>query len=338
MSERTKKQHVVPRFYLRHFTQADGELWTHDCVAATARKSTPEKTAFETNIYTPVGEDGTRIDLIEDTLAKIESQAAGVYSDLLSFKRLDPVAKLDFAAFLATMFARSPAQLRQFAQTMGQMALWGGRHEMDRAFREREERGEVSEADRAIQKILHDNEMFRMDVDRRVGLLAFQQAETLMHLMAQMNWSYEISERQQLVTSDNPVFWVKGGGPPVPAAYGFGLGNPFAVIPFPLSPGVILRLDWRRDGAWKKAKLERQRAKLANQYQAKHKERLLFFRDEDQGLCTLAMKYKDPVNQINLGMPSPNIDVVRKLPGSQTKAPADVQVNEGQGRGGRSCE
>ncbi|WP_245511913.1 DUF4238 domain-containing protein [Rhizobium beringeri] len=77
MSERTKRQHVVPRFYVRYFTQQDGELWTHDCVTGTARRSTPEKTAYETNIYTPAGEDGARIDLIEDTLAKIESQAAG---------------------------------------------------------------------------------------------------------------------------------------------------------------------------------------------------------------------------------------------------------------------
>jgi len=124
MSERTKRQHVVPRFYLRHFTQPDGELWTHDCVTGTARRSTPEKTAYETNIYTPTGEDGARIDLIEDTLAKIESQAAKIY----------------------------------------------------------------------------------------------------------------------LATSDNPVFWVKGGGAADPSGYGFGLGNPFAVIPFPLSPGLSFGL------------------------------------------------------------------------------------------------
>ncbi len=128
MSERTKRQHVVPRFYLRQFAQPDGELWTHDCIAGNARKSTPEKTAYETNIYTLTGEDGARIDLIEDTPATFESQAAGVYPELLALKPLDKIAKLDFAAFLATMFARSPAQLRQFAQAMGQMAFWAGRH------------------------------------------------------------------------------------------------------------------------------------------------------------------------------------------------------------------
>lgn len=313
MSERTKRQHIVPRFYLRHFSQPDGELWTHDCVTGIARKTTPEKTAYETNIYTPTGDDGVRIELIEDTLATIESQAATIYPELLSFKPLTPVAKLDFAAFLATMFARSPAQLRQTAQLMGQMALWGGKHEIEREYREKEARGDISAAEAAVSELLHNNEMYTMSVDRRVGLLAFQHAETLMHLMAQMNWSFEISDGQQLATSDNPVFWVKGGGPRDQQGFGFGLGNPNAVIPFPLTPNVILRLDWRSDGAWKKFKLDRQRAKLANQYQAKHKERLLFYRDRDEGLNTLGMKYKAPANQIGAGIPTPAIDVVRKL-------------------------
>ncbi|TCU15576.1 DUF4238 domain-containing protein [Rhizobium laguerreae] len=296
MGERTKRQHIVPRFYLRHFTQADGELWTHDCVSGSARKSTPEKTAYETNIYTPLGEDGVRIDLVEDSLAKIESSAAQIYPDLLSFRRLSNVAKADFAAFLGTMFARSPAQLRQFAQFMGQMTSWGTKHEMEREFRLKEENGELSELDAAVREILHDDDLFTMSVDRRVGLLAFQQAASLSKIMMRMTWNYEISENQQLVTSDNPMFWVRGGGPADIGAYGFGLGNSHAVIPFPISPSVILRLDWRPDIEWKKLKLDRQRAKLANQYQAKHKERFLFFRDHDQGLLNLAMKYRDPVN------------------------------------------
>ncbi|WP_432284233.1 DUF4238 domain-containing protein [Aminobacter sp. BA135] len=313
MRERTKRQHVVPRFYLRYFTQPDGELWTHDCVTGSARKTTPEKTAFETNIYTPLGEDGSRIDLIEDTLATIESQAAAIYPELLGFRPLGEVTKLDFAVFLATMFTRSPAQLRQFAQLMGQMASWGGELEMEREYRRRQRAGEISTADTAVREILRNKEMYKMNVDRRIGLLAFQQAEALAHLMTRMTWSFEISDNEQLVTSDNPMFWVKGGGPADLQGYGFGLGNRYAVVPFPLSPGVILRLDWRADGAWKKFRLERQRAKLANQYQAKHKERLLFFRDHEQGLVTLAMKYKAPVNLINAGVPSPTIDIVRKL-------------------------
>ncbi|WP_049730531.1 DUF4238 domain-containing protein [Rhizobium ecuadorense] len=313
MSERTKRQHVVPRFYLRYFTQADGELWTHDCISGNARKTTPEKTAYETNIYTPVGEDGVRVDLIEDTLAKIESRAAEIYPDLLSFKKLSDVAKLDFAVFLATMFTRSPAQLRQFAQFMGQMAVWGSKHEMEREYRAKERDGSLSEIDAAVWELLQNDQLYELSVDRRVGLLAFQQADTLAHLMTRMTWNYEISEGQQLATSDNPMFWVKGDGPTYVGAGGFGVGNPHAVIPFPLSPNVILRLDWRPDIVWKKLGLDRRRARLANQYRAKHKERFLFFRDRDDGLCSLAMKYGDPVTLLSTGAPSQNVRVVRKL-------------------------
>jgi hypothetical protein len=313
MSGRTKRQHFIPRFYLKHFSQPDGELWTHDCLSGSARKTLPEKTALETNIYTPVGDDGSRIELIEDALAKIESDAALIYPDLLAFRKLSDDAKEKFSFFLATMFTRSPAQLRQFAQLTGQMALWAGKHEMDRDFREKEQVEELSVVDASVRKILHNNDAYTMSVDRRVGLLAFEQAETLAKVMMQMTWNYEISADQQLVTSDNPMFWVRGGGPRDGAApYGFGLSNPYAVIPFPLSPALILRLDWRPDVVWKKHRLERQRAKQANQYRAKYKEKLLFFRDYDEGLVSLAVKYRDPVNLLSTGVPSPNIKVVRK--------------------------
>lgn len=312
MSGRTKKQHTVPRFYLRHFTQADGELWTHDCLSNSVRKTTPEKTAFETNIYTPVGEDGSRIELIEDALAKIESEAALIYPDLLAFRSLPHDAKAIFACFLGTMFARSPTQLRQFAQAMGQTA---GKLVMEREFREKEKNGGLTGADVAVQDLLHNNDLYRMDVDRRVGLVSFQQAETLAQLMTRMAWNYEISDRQQIVTSDNPMFWVRGSGGPRSGIepYGFGLANRCAVIPFPISPNVILRLDWNSPIAWTKLPLERKRAKLANQYQAKHKERLLFFRDLDQGFAALGMKYMNTIKQIDIGVPGPQIDVVRRL-------------------------
>lgn len=69
-----------------------------------------------------------------------------------------------------------------------------------------------------------------MNVDRRGGLLAFQQAPPLMRVLNQMTWSYEISERQQLATSDKSVCWVKGGGADDPPGYGFGLGNPYGFL------------------------------------------------------------------------------------------------------------
>ncbi len=310
---RTKKQHFVPRFYLRTFIDKDGQLWTHDSDQDALRQTTPENTGYETNIYSPENENGSRIDFIEDNLAKIESIAASILPDLLACKKLELEAKTNFAVFLATMFARSPAQLRQFAIYMGETADWMGAHSLKHENQKKEELGQLTEVDVKVQELLQNKDNYKMDVDRRVGLLAFQQSKLLAAIMVEMNWTFEISDEQQLITSDNSVFWVSGGPASVSRDYGFGLKHQQAVIPFPLSPNIILRLDWLRGDSWKKYSLNKQRAKLANQYQAKHKNRFLYFQTCDSGFSTLGMKYAKPIQQLKSGLDTPEISVVRKL-------------------------
>lgn len=311
MSNRTKKQHFSPRFYLRNFTNETGELWTHDSERDTLRQTTPENTGYETNIYSPTDEDGNRIDFIEDSLSKIEGAASAIMPDLLSFKALDLEAKTDFSVFMATMFARSPAQLRQFAAHLGEMADWMGSHMMEQENRKKNEDGRLTAADIKAEEFLKNN--YTMNVDRRVGLIAFEQTETLAAIMVKMNWTFEISNEQELITSDNSVFWVNGGPAAVSRDYGFGLGHPQAVVPFPLSPNIILRLDRLPGNGWTKHRLDKSRAKLANQYQAKHKNRFLYFQNRDEGFRRLGMKYAKPVQQLSSGLETPQISVVRKL-------------------------
>ena len=102
MNTRTKKQHFIPRFYLEKFANRDRDLWTHDSKQGTLRQSSPENTGFETNIYTPLDAGGNRIELIEDTLAEIESNAAPIYDELLSYRKLDHHSKTHFSIFLAS--------------------------------------------------------------------------------------------------------------------------------------------------------------------------------------------------------------------------------------------
>ena len=100
MNTRTKKQHFVPRFYLNNFVNDGGTLWTHDSQKNTLRQTTPENTAYETNIYTPLDDNGERIELVENALAKIEGLAASIMPDLLACREIDTEAKDNFSAFL----------------------------------------------------------------------------------------------------------------------------------------------------------------------------------------------------------------------------------------------
>ncbi|TQV68337.1 DUF4238 domain-containing protein [Denitrobaculum tricleocarpae] len=310
---RTKKQHFVPRFYLSNFTNDEGKLWTHDSLKNTLRQTTPDKTAYEKNFYSPVNEDGSRSDFIEDSLSKIEGVTSKIIPDLLSLKALDQETKSDFAIFLATMFSRSPAQLRQIAAFYGEVADWVGTQSIETENRRKEEEGQLTEQDIKFQEFIRNKENYEMSVDRRVGLMAFKQSENLAAIMVKMNWTFEVSDTQELLTSDNPVFWIDAGPDPVSNTYGFGLKHPQAVIPFPLSSSVILRLDWFGSDDWTKHRLSKRKAKLANQYQAKHKDRHLYFKNRSEGFRKLGMKYSEPIQQLQSGRKSPNISVVRKL-------------------------
>ena len=251
----------------------------------------------------------------QEQLSRIEGLAAGIMPDLLGFRKLDVQAKTDFAYFLATMFARSPAQLRQIAAHYAATAHWAGSHELEFENRQKMKDGLLTDDDLKVQDFLLDRNNYAIDVDRRVGLLAFKQCETLAKLMVQMTWTFELSENQELLTSENCVIWVNGGPERVTGPYGFGLGHRQAVIPFPLSPKVILRLDWLPGAGWSKHRLDKKRARLANQYQAKHKNRFLYYRTRDEGFRILGMKYAEPVNQLDSGVNAPEIFVVRKLKG-----------------------
>lgn len=311
---RTKKQHFIPRFYLSNFVDDAGLVWTHDSQQDSLRRTSPEKTGFETNIYTPVDEDGNRVELIETTLAEIESCAAPILNKLSSCEALDPVEKSDFSAFLATMFARSPSQLRQNAGFFGATAHRVVSAWLESQYRKKEKAGKLTNSDRKHHELIQNGDNFIMNVDRRIGLTGFGHVENLASIMASMRWSFEISDDQQLLTSDNCVHWLNAGGPaPANSPYGFGLRHQQAVIPFPLTPKIMLRLDWVDGADWKRHRLDKQRAKLANKYQAQYKERYLFFQERDEGFRKLGMKHRTVAQNIKTSLEDPNIEVVRKL-------------------------
>ena len=312
MADRTKRQHFVPRFYLRNFCDVDGYIWTHDSRRGTARRSTPENTAFETNIYSPVGDDGGRSDEIEVFLAEIESAAAPLLLRLSSREKLDDEEKATMALFIASLFVRSPAQIRQFAMLAGDLASWMTAVRAEDELNSKQRRGEDTRIEEKIIFYMGREEALNMSVDRRAGLMSFIQLDPISRLIEKMTWSFEISKDVEIITSDNPVFWVPSEKIPR-SSYGFGLAHRLAVIPFPLSPSLILRIDHGNPKPWQDHLLDTRHAKLANKMRAQHKDHCLYYRTHQNGLHRLGMKYSSPVQQIDSGYMGPEVKVVRKL-------------------------
>lgn len=308
MTNRVKKQHFVPRFYLANFCDADGYLWTHDSRLEKPRRTLPENTGFETNIYSPEAEEGKRIDYIEETLSVVESAAAPLIQKLLRCESIDGKEKADMALFIACMFARSPAQLRQNANFFGSIAGRAAMIQLDRIAEEQKD----NEESEYIFEILKEKGALELQVDRRVGLMSFLQIEPIARIILKMTWSFEISRHEEIITSDNPVFWVPSEKIPA-SPYGFGVGHPQAVIPFPLSPSVMLRIDHGNPRPWAITFIDRQKAKLANRLRAQYKDHCLYYRRHHDGLHRLGMKYAKPVKNLDVGYAGPDVTVVRKL-------------------------
>lgn len=82
----TKKQHYVPRFYLRNFTDADGYLWTYDIQNECIKKVTHEsicakKYLYETRFEHANAKVGEFV--IPNDIEKIYSKYEGEFSSLI---------------------------------------------------------------------------------------------------------------------------------------------------------------------------------------------------------------------------------------------------------------
>lgn len=116
-----KAQHVIPRLHLAYFAGQKGQVWTYNKNTGAVWSAVPEETAVQTHFYSMERDDGTYDTTLEETLAKIESNAAPVYRELLTGK-IPPKTDENrghFAQFLATIFTRTPAMRRDAGEIAG---------------------------------------------------------------------------------------------------------------------------------------------------------------------------------------------------------------------------
>ncbi|MGL4490746.1 MAG: DUF4238 domain-containing protein [Rhizobiaceae bacterium] len=312
MKQRNKRQHFIPRFYLSYFCDADGKIWTHDSRRGEALANTPDNTAIMTDMYSPTLANGEHFDEIDKMLDKIEDAAAPLMLRLLSCDPLDVDQKATFAIFLASLFVRSPAHIRQRAALFGDIAAWGASHQLEHQRNTKKKLGQDTRVEENLLRYMNKRDGLELNVDRQVGLAGFRMLDPISRIIERMTWSFELSKDENLVTSDNPVFWVPSHKMPK-SPYGFGLTNKFAVIPFPLSPWLMLRIDHESSESWDLFSMTKARAKHSNQLQAQHKDHCLYYRTHHKGLHLLGMKYKKPVQQLDSGVSGPKVNVARKL-------------------------
>ena len=122
--------------------------------------------------------------------------------------------KADFAVFVSSLYARSPAMVTAYAELTGYLAQHitnvtlkdRSRFEkiMDQIDAEKGKTSNQKQRDEAFE-FMRDKSRYVLHVDRKRGLPALGVADRLTDLFLEMTWMMCESRNQHLIASDNPV-------------------------------------------------------------------------------------------------------------------------------------
>jgi len=252
-----KRHHYVPRFYLEYFTSETAKgthiLYVYDKDGGEARIQTPVNTAVEQGFYsfeTPSGKDHET----EAALSRVESDATPVLTRLtqpdgnLKDSDIQPLS-----VFLALMHVRVPRSVKAVSEviTVGvrQLIKRGAedRERIRRFIASRDKDFGLTE-DELIELLVKFDDHFFVTPNPKSALLqSLSLFPKIAEILFHMNWHLcRAPHGRYFVTSDSPlcVFYE-----PMPGYAGFGGGLLMrnAEVTFPISPRVLLLLDWKRN-------------------------------------------------------------------------------------------
>lgn len=222
--------HYVPRFYLNGFAP-NGAIWTHDRDERRSFLSQPKSIANETDMYP---------DEVEKYLAsQIENPAKPGIEKIRSGALLDEGERLAVASYVIAMWKRVPEARSRVSKRMPEVAasVRDNLHqELDAAVRTRPDFAESAESKkRQVNEIIA-----RYERDPPPDIwhksLATESTPRVIDSLQTMNWRFLISEREQFLTCDNPVFFFQDEG----------IGKPYSELSIPFSSNITLWAN-RRD-------------------------------------------------------------------------------------------
>ena len=301
-SSRTKQQHYVSRFYLDYFKDTDGLVWTYDTANDKVWPAIPDNTAKQANLYSPKDKSGQYIDELEEWLSGVEDKAAPLYPQVLDGKVLADQERADFAVFLASLYARSPANIRMSAEMQGQFAqVLHDAYLSDRDAYEKmmdkvdEKAGKTTSKEMRDQtfKFAKDKDAYTLVVKQQAGLLGISVSDSLTPVFFDMKWDLIVISDQHLVTSDNPVVRVTNPADHHPIYGDGGFRGKSTYVTVPLSPTRLLRLRWSDEPAGPVLCGNKVHGRLFNRQRAYFSENYLFASKNDDGIRRLGQKHKD---------------------------------------------
>ena len=249
---RKRRQHWVPRFYLKYFATSETrettepQVWILSKDEGDPLRVNTNKIANQRYLYSPRTRTLEASSSIEDDLAGYESVIGQVWPLLASdFVDLDQDESLrkGLALFVSLLYLRHPRRLTEVDDIHAQLVAFYDALPKDQhgrpAVDEVGYKGTVQPFDNSDW---HRFKACGPEEKKRLFVQGIKQNATfLAELLLKKRWSVVFSEQPVFITTDNPVSLVHQ------TRDVFGFSTPGTVISFPLSPTRVLMMDDRHD-------------------------------------------------------------------------------------------
>lgn len=218
----TKKQHYIPQFYLKNFSQDAERLYIYDKSKGERgeiRHQTTVEVAHQNHFYTYRTKNGTKENL-EDFFCRFEGDAATIIEKVHKSKVITPEEKEKLALFIAFLYTRTPASKSRTEETIQlvgeavsrKMFANTSKEWMKKFFKEKLGQDMSDEEIEDLKDFAQDPKRSRIefDVPKEYWIKnMLQMAVEIAPLFFGMDWLFVFTDRPYaLITSDNPFLLV----------------------------------------------------------------------------------------------------------------------------------
>lgn len=211
-----KKNHFLPKAYLRGFS-CDGEyIWTYSNLWAKSPRKANIRNAGQINKLYAIPLDNNEMDCstLEKLFNKIETPYPLIIEKILKRENLSDIDRAQLSQFIAIQFYRVPGMINNINQSISELA------------------------NHFIKS--NDFEIKAMD---HVGLLGLTAAEKVAKMIFNMKWKFFYAPKNiEFVTTDCPVSLSDPSHKS--NLYGIGFANRNIEVMFPVTKEVILIATW----------------------------------------------------------------------------------------------
>ncbi|EKD99434.1 MAG: hypothetical protein ACD_22C00256G0007 [uncultured bacterium] len=252
----TKKQHYIPRFYLRKFSQNDETLNVYDRKKGKngefRKDQSINEIGHENNFYTYTDIGGERKNL-EDVFGQFESSAGKILNKIENKEILTPEDKEYFSVFLSLLYLRTPTSKKYmnkgteqlYKETM-RMELATTPKEKFREFYEKKFGKGIS--DEKLEDLIdfgvnEKRSEIKVDIPNSYWIKQMLQLSMdITPVFNMLNWRVFFSEQKHaFIASDNPFLLITTEKPD--PFWGVGLLTQGALKVVPLTSNICLIMD-----------------------------------------------------------------------------------------------